>query len=90
MTALESLAARLFWWKTPSEALADPSRFLAQVMTLGTVEDLAIARESFSVTEFREVLAHPPAGIFDPRSWTYWHLALGLGKPGELPRRRLD
>lgn len=90
MTALEDLAARLFWWKSPSEALADPSRFLAQVMTLGTVEDLAIARESFSVTAFREALAHPPAGVFDPRSWTYWHLVLRLGDPGELPRRRLD
>ena len=41
MTDLEQVAKRLFWWKSPAEALADQRRFLAQVMTYGTVEDLS-------------------------------------------------
>jgi hypothetical protein len=89
MTDLERVASRLFWWKPPSEALALPNRFLAQVMTYGTIEDIAVVRRHFPDSAFREVLANPPAGVFDPRSWTYWHVRFGLEAPLELPKRRL-
>jgi len=89
MTDLERVASRLFWWKAPSEALAFPSRFLAQVMTYGTIEDIAVVRRHFPDSAFREVLADPPAGVFDPRSWTYWHVRFGLEAPPELPKRQL-
>lgn len=89
MTDLEQVAKRLFWWKPPSEALADPHRFVAQVMVYGTPEDLAVARLHFPEDAFRQVLAEPPSGLFDPRSWAYWHLVFGLEAPVEPPRRRL-
>jgi hypothetical protein len=89
MTDLEEVASRLFWWKTPTEALAYPNRFLAQVMTYGTIEDLAVVKCHFPESAFREVLADPPAGVFDPRSWAYWHVRFGLEPPVELPRRHL-
>ena len=89
MTALEMVASRLFWWKTPAEALADPTRFLAQVMTYGSIEDLSVVERLFPESSFREVLSNPPAGVFDPRSWAYWHVRFGLRVPAELPRRKL-
>jgi hypothetical protein len=89
MTDLEQVASRLFWWKTPAEALADLNRFLAQVMTYGTIEDLAVIRRHFPESAFREVLANPPVGVFDPRSWNYWHVRFGLEAP-ELPKRSLE
>jgi hypothetical protein len=89
MSELERIAARLFWWKSPREALADPRRFLAQVMVYGTAEDVVIARRHFDDGELRNVLADPPPGLFDPRSWAYWHVVLGLEPAGEPPRRRL-
>lgn len=89
MTDLERVAERLFWWKSPAEALADPHRFLAQVMVYGTIEDLSVARRHFSEDSFRAVLADPPPGVFDPRSWSYWHVMFKLGPAPELPRRRL-
>lgn len=89
MTDLEQVATRLFWWKPAVEALADPQRFLAQVMVYGTVQDLTVARRHFPENAFRAVLADPPAGVFDPRSWSYWHVVFGLQPPSELPRRRL-
>jgi hypothetical protein len=89
MTDLEEVASRLFWWKTPAEALADSNRFLAQVMTYGTIEDLAVVRHHFPESAFREVLANPPAGVFDPRSWSYWHVRFGLEPTPELPKRKL-
>jgi hypothetical protein len=88
VTDLERVAGRLFWWKTPAEALADPHRFLAQVMVYGTIEDLAVARRHFAEDAFRAVLADPPPGVFDPRSWSYWHVMFELGPAPELPRRR--
>jgi hypothetical protein len=88
MTDLEAVAKHLFWWKTPVEALADSNRFLAQVMTYGTIEDLAVVNRHFPESALREVLLNAPAGVFDPRSWSYWHLRFGL-EAGELPRRKL-
>ncbi len=89
MTDLERVAERIFWWKSPAEALADEPRFLAQVMVYGTVDDLAAARRHFPESAFRAVLAAPPSGVFDPRSWAYWHVVFGLEPPAEPPRRRL-
>lgn len=88
-STLEDVARRLFWWKTPAEALGDSNRFLAQVMTLGTIEDLRVARRHFGDDDFRAVLGEAPPGVFDARSWAYWHQVLGLGEAPALPRRHL-
>ncbi len=84
---LDDVARRLVWWKPPAEALADSERFLAQVMTFGTIDDLSVVRQRFTDDDLRAVLFHAPPGVFDPRSWAYWHLALGLGEAPALPRR---
>lgn len=86
---LERLARRMFWWKTPAEALAFPRRFLAQVMTLGTWDDLRVARRYWTEADFRAVLRDPPPGVFDARSWSYWHCVLSIEPVPPLPRRRL-
>lgn len=84
---LETLAEKLFWWKRPEEALAGLPRFLAQVMTFGTWNDVLTVQEILGRDAFREVLLNPPAGVFDERSWNYWHLMFDLPVP-PLPRRR--
>lgn len=89
MTDLEQVADRLFWWKTPAEALADTQRFLAQVLVFGRIEDLIVVRQPYSDDDLRAVLRSPPPGVFDPRSWSYWHLVLGMGPAPELPQRDL-
>ena len=90
MTDLEYAAKRLFWWKSPEEALSDSNRFLAQVMTYGMVEDILAAKRYFSDDVFRKVLANPPAGVFDPRPWHYWHLVFGISPVPDLPKRRFS
>jgi hypothetical protein len=86
---LEEVAERLFWWQNAAEALASPGRLLAQGMVYGTAEDLTVLLRHFSADDFRSVLADPPPGLFDPRSWAYWHLVFGTWPAPELPRRRL-
>ncbi len=87
---LSCLARRLFWWKSPAEALAYPARFLAQVMALGTWEDIFVARRYWSNEDFRQVLRNPPPGVFDARSWSYWHCVLNVQPVPPIPARRFS
>ena len=86
--ALLAVAKRVVWFKEPADALADPVHFLAHVMTYGTVEDLRVVESVVGVKEFFETLDHAPAGVFDPRSWTYWNLKCGRVPVPALPVRQ--
>ncbi len=86
---LLSIARRLIWWMPPEESLEYPTRFLAQVMTLGTWDDVQIVRREFGDGRLREVLLDAPPGVFDQRSWHYWHHVFGLQPVPPLPRRRI-
>ena len=87
--ALHELARRLVWWKDPDAALADQQRFLAQAMTDGSLIDLQYLRQVFGDDALRDVLANPPPGVFDRRSWAYWHVKFGLQPVPPMPLRRL-
>lgn len=86
---LEAVARRVVWFEEPPRALADAARFLAYAMTWGTHEDMRTIRRHVSDDALREALAQAPPGIFDPRSWSYWHLMLDRWPPPPLPERRL-
>ncbi len=87
--ALEALARRLIWWKPPAETLDRPERLIAQVMTLGTWDDIQTARRQWGDDGFRRVLALPPPGVFDKRSWNYWHVVFNLSPVPPLPVRTI-
>jgi hypothetical protein len=77
---LHELAGRYVWWKTPDEAMRYPERVAAQVMNLGTWEDLRAMAEAVGDEYLRGVLRNAEAGQFDARSWHYWHYRLGLAE----------
>ena len=83
------VAKRMVWFKPPEETLRDPVLFLNHVMTWGTVDDIGVARSCFDEDDFRDALRRAHPGIFDPRSWAYWHLVLGMDPAPPLPERRL-
>ncbi len=85
---LERIALELFWWLAPEVALANPPRFLAQVMSLGTWDDIQIVKKRFGWDALREALVSAEAGWFDARSWALWHHAFGLAER-PLPKRSL-
>jgi len=85
---LKRIAGALFWWKSPEEAQGNPRRFLAQVMTLGTWDEVQTVRQIMGMDAFKDTLMHAPPGVFDPRSWAYWHAVFGLPE-AEMPRRSL-
>jgi len=87
--SLRELARRLVWWKEPDAALSDRRRFLAQAMTDGTLDEMRYLRGQLGDEALMEVLADPPPGVFDRRSWTYWHVKFGLEPVPPMPVRRL-
>ena len=86
---LKHVARELMWWQAPEVSLASPRRFLAQVMALGTWQEVREARETFGRDAFRDALLNAPAGVLDRRSWVYWRNFFGLPE-AELPRRSLS
>jgi hypothetical protein len=86
---LLAVARRVVWFQEPEETLADPVQFLAHVMTYGTIQDLAALEGIIGPEEFAQALAEAPPGVFDARSWAYWHLRYGRQPAPPLPMRTL-
>ena len=84
-----AMARKYVWWQPPDRTLEDRRLLLAQIMTLGTADDVRWLLSRVSDSELRRVLLDPPIGIFNRRSWNFWHLRLGLTPTPELPARRL-
>ena len=85
LSCLRTLAGRYVWWKTPEEAMVFPARVAAQVMNLGTFEDLTAMVEATGEDYLRGVLQRAEAGQLDAESWHYWHYRLGLAEYGTKP-----
>ena len=85
---LLTVARKVFWWGEPEQWLEDEVRFLAQVMTYGDWEDVQAAMKAFGQAAFHRVLQNPPPGVFDKKSWTFWHEYFHLPIP-PLPGRKL-
>ena len=86
---IEALAQRMIWWKEAQDALRCPDRLLAQVMALGTWTDVQLAKRYWPAEAFLKVLQNPPTGVFDGRSWAYWHAMFKVSPVPPLPQRKL-
>ena len=84
---LLSVAPHVIWFEPPEQALADPIRFLAYVMTYATPEEVAVVRRYVRLDDLREALEHAPPGIIDKRSWAYWNAVVGRYPAPPMPRR---
>jgi len=82
---IQQFAAKYIWWKKTDEAALFPRRVIAQVMNLGTFEDVQRLIGTFGAQRLIEVIKGADAGWFSPRSWHYWHFRLGLARPGQVP-----
>jgi hypothetical protein len=86
---LLAIAAQVFWWGTPEDAVACMPRFLAHVMTFGDWRTVQATLRLLGEESFRKVLEDPPPGIFDMKSWNYWHLYFHKQPLPALPSRAL-
>ena len=86
--ALLSIARKVFWWGEAEEWLDDALRFVAQVMVYGDLEDVRTTLDLLGKQAFLDVLQRPPPGVFDQKSWTFWHLYYRQPVP-PMPIRQL-
>lgn len=84
---LRAVARRVVWFKPPEETLKETKLFLSHLMTYGTLRDIVIAMKYYSDEDFDGVLADPPTGVFDVRSWNYWNLRYHHEPVPPLPSR---
>ena len=84
---LLTVARRVIWFEPPAKALADPIRFLAYLMTYGTLDEIAVVRRYLDPDDFREALERAPPGVIDERSWAYWNVVAGRYPTPPMPRR---
>ncbi|MFL6800023.1 MAG: hypothetical protein ACJ8F3_21745 [Xanthobacteraceae bacterium] len=54
---LLAVAARIIWFEPPEQALADSLRFLAYLMTYGTLEEIAVVRRYVDLDDFRDAVS---------------------------------
>ena len=87
---LLEVARRVVWFKAPHEALHNQVLFLNHAMTYGDVEDVLAIRRFYDDAALRDSLRKAHPGIFDPRSWAYWHTVLGMLPVPPMPVRRLS
>lgn len=87
---LHRIASRVVWWKPPESVVAREDDFLCRVMALGDWADVNVVQAAYGQTRLRAALHVAPPGVFDLRSWHYWHRRLGLGDAPPLPERRFE
>ena len=80
-----TLAKKYLWWQKPDDAAHDQQRLVAQVMNMGTFDDVRFVETVLGAEYLRGVLKTALPGHFHPRPWAYWHYRLGLAKPGRVP-----
>lgn len=86
---LLQIAERYVWWSAPDKTLSENlPRLIAQVMEMGTWEDAHELLALVGREAFIDVLRDPPAGVFSPKSWTFWHVRLDMGQAPELKTGR--
>ncbi len=84
---LLGVARRVVWFQPPQETLQDEVQFLSHVMIYGLPEDVIAVRDAYGDEAFRNALRNAWPGIFDPRSWSYWHTVLDMLPAPPLPVR---
>ena len=82
---MNRMAQRYIWWQPPEAPVADPHRVIAQVMDIGTFEDIQALAGVVGKNTLIRVLKHARPGWFRPRSWAFWHTALGLATACRIP-----
>ena len=84
---LLAVAPNVVWFEEPEEALSNPLRFMAYLMTYGTPHDIAVVKRYVGEEGFKEAIEKASPGIFDERSWAYWNVMAGHYPAPPMPQR---
>ena len=86
---LDGLARRYVWWRDPGGP--DDDVIIAQVMNLGTWDDIQRLEAVLTVTDLRDAMLKARAGWISPPSWSFWRgrlMAEGCADIPDTPPKR--
>jgi hypothetical protein len=88
---IASLGAKYMWWPAVGVARHSDERIIAQVMDIGSYEDILRLEAVLDRERLAEVMRHAAPGWISARSWDFWRGRLraqaGLEVPERPPRR---
>jgi hypothetical protein len=86
---LTVIARRVCWWQSADATLDNTPFFVCRVMVFGTWTDICFVLDHHGKSVFRKALRSAPPGLFDNRSWHYWHHRLQLLPVPPPPQRAI-
>lgn len=91
---IEKLGRKYLWWRPVDGRPFSEDRVIAQIMNLGTYDDILLLETSIGRPRLIEIMLHAQPGWFNDRSWEFWRgrlsFATGAMIPAEAPRRAFD
>jgi hypothetical protein len=88
---IAELGRKYIWWAPIGDKPHTPERVIAQVMNIGTYEDIRRLETALGFEQLADVMIQAAPGWISPRSWSFWRgrLARETAKaiPAEPPRR---
>ncbi|MBR0778272.1 hypothetical protein JQ625_25860 [Bradyrhizobium diazoefficiens] len=91
---LDELGRRYLWWESVDGLPFSEDRIVAQVMNLGTYDDILQLEAALGHAALGGVMLRAEPGWFSDRSWEFWRgrlsFATGAALPDKAPRRAFD
>ena len=82
------LAEKYFWWQPIGGAQRPIEREIAQIMHIGTYDDILALETLVDAGDLAQVMLKSAAGWFDDRSWDFWRGRLAVETATEIPEHR--
>jgi hypothetical protein len=91
---IDELGRKYLWWRPVDGEPFPQDRVIAQIMNLGTYDDILRLEAVLGRAYLVEVMLHAAPGWFSDRSWEFWRgrlsFATGAAVPEKAPRRTFD
>ena len=91
---IDELGRKYLWWRPVDGSPFSKGRVVAQIMNLGTYDDIRQLEAALGQAYLVDVMLHAEPGWFSDRSWEFWRgrlsYATGAAVPEKAPRRAFD
>jgi len=82
---LRAFGSRYIWWRDETPPSQD--RVIAQVMSIGTWDDIRRLERAYSRDELRELMLRAQPGWISEPSWELWRGRLRAAGARDIPER---